>query len=70
MTTERMTPKRPKAEAKISMTRIFTKRVGFAASDKAAPDPVIPTETLKKCDEEEEGRSEENSGVRSFALEK
>ena len=38
-------PNKPMAEAKISMMRILTKRVGFAASVKAAPDPTIPTAT-------------------------
>ena len=38
-------PNKPMAEAKISMMRILTKTVGFAASVKAAPDPTIPTAT-------------------------
>lgn len=33
------------AEAKISMIRIRTNKEGFAASESAAPDPTIPTET-------------------------
>jgi hypothetical protein len=41
-----MTPKSPIAEAKISITRIFTKRVGFVASDKASELPVAPTLVL------------------------
>ena len=36
-------PNSPIALAKISMMRIFTKRAGFAASAKAAPDPTTPT---------------------------
>lgn len=35
-------PKRPIALAKISTIRIFTNNAGFAASAKAAPDPIIP----------------------------
>ena len=33
-------PKRPIALPKISTMRIFTKSAGFAASDRAAPDPT------------------------------
>jgi hypothetical protein len=53
-----ITPKRPKAEAKISTTRILTKRAGLAASAIAAPLPVIPTEILCKGSESEHGGTE------------
>lgn len=59
MTTAKMTPKRPKAEAKISTTSNLTNKVGLAASDKAAPAPVIPTEILRRettCNKKEEGK--------------
>lgn len=36
-------PKRPIAEAKISITNIFTNNAEFSASAKAAPLPVVPT---------------------------
>lgn len=39
----RNAPNRPSADAKISTTRIFTKRVEFAASDSAADEPTMPT---------------------------
>lgn len=45
-----MTPKRPSAEAKISTTRIFTKRVALAASERAALLPTIPTLSLEKVE--------------------
>lgn len=35
-------PKRPIAEAKISMINILTNNAGFAASARAAPLPTIP----------------------------
>lgn len=40
-----ITPKRPKALPKISITRIFTKSVEFWASDSAQLLPIIPTHT-------------------------
>lgn len=43
-----MTPKRPMALPKISTMRIFTKRLGFCASAKAAPLPTMPTQTPQK----------------------
>ena len=41
-----MTPKSPRADPKISITKIFTKVSAVYASDKAHPLPVIPTVTL------------------------
>ena len=41
-----ITPKRPSAVAKISITRIFTKSFGFCASASAQPLPQIPTVIL------------------------
>lgn len=43
-----MTPNNPKAEPKISITKILTKVSGVYASDMAQPDPVIPTAILLK----------------------
>ncbi|KAH3661080.1 hypothetical protein OGATHE_005413 [Ogataea polymorpha] len=40
-----MSPKSPKTEPKISMTRIFTNKLESAASEIAAVDPVTPTAT-------------------------
>ena len=39
-----MTPKRPRAEPKISMMRILTKVEGYWESANAAPAPVTPTQ--------------------------
>jgi hypothetical protein len=41
-----MTPNKPKAEPKISITRIFTNVSGVWASEIAHPEPVIPTAIL------------------------
>jgi len=41
-----MTPNNPRADPKISITRILTKVSGVYASDRAHPDPVIPTAML------------------------
>uniref|UniRef100_A0A1B0BL69 Uncharacterized protein n=1 Tax=Glossina palpalis gambiensis TaxID=67801 RepID=A0A1B0BL69_9MUSC len=38
-------PKRPIAEPKISTIKIFTNKIEFAASARAAPEPTTPTET-------------------------
>ncbi len=38
-------PNKPKMLPNTSTMRIFTKRSGFAASDSAAVEPVIPTDT-------------------------
>ena len=43
-----MTPKRPRADPKISIIRIFTKVEGVWASAKAQPAPVTPTQTPQK----------------------
>ena len=45
-----MTPNRPRADPKISITSILTKVSGVCASDKAHPEPVIPTAILFICD--------------------
>lgn len=47
-----MTPKRPSADAKISTTRILTKRVALAASDRAALLPTMPTLSLDGAGEQ------------------
>lgn len=44
-----MMAKMPRAEAKISMTKIFTKRAPFCASASAHPLPQIPTHTLPRA---------------------
>ena len=41
-----ITPKRPSADPKISMTKILTNVSGVWASEMAHPDPVIPTAIL------------------------
>lgn len=43
-----MTPNRPMALPKISTIRIFTKRLAFWASAKAAPLPTMPTQMPQK----------------------
>jgi hypothetical protein len=43
-----ITPKRPRALPKISITKIFTNRVEFCASDNAQLLPMIPTHSLPK----------------------
>ena len=43
-----MSPKRPRILPKTSTTRIFTKRSGSAASEIAAVEPVIPTQTPQR----------------------
>jgi hypothetical protein len=45
-----ITPKRPRALPKISITKIFTNRVEFCASDNAQLLPMIPTHSLPKID--------------------
>lgn len=40
-----MRPNKPMALAKISIIKILTKSEPFAASVKAAPEPIIPTQT-------------------------
>lgn len=45
---ETITPNKPIAEPKISTIRILTKRVGLAASARAAPEPTTPTQTPQK----------------------
>ena len=39
-----MIPKRPMALPKISIIKSLTKRAEFCASERAAPDPTIPTQ--------------------------
>jgi len=41
-------PNRPKILPKTSTTRIFTNKSGSAASDRAAVDPVMPTQTPQR----------------------
>ncbi len=43
-----MTPKRPRALPKISITNIFTNRVEFCASDNAQLLPMMPTQSLPR----------------------
>jgi len=43
-----MTPKRPRADPKISTINIFTKRSGFCASPRAHPEPDTPTQIPQK----------------------
>lgn len=47
MTMPMMTPNKPSALPKISITRIFTNNVGSCASASAQPLPQIPTQTLR-----------------------
>ncbi len=42
-----MMPKRPSADAKISMTSTLTNNVEFCASDNAALLPTTPTDSLR-----------------------
>lgn len=46
-----MSPNKPIAEPKISMTRILMKVEAFCESAIAAPAPVIPTAMLKVSDQ-------------------
>jgi len=41
-----ITPNNPRADPKISITRIFTKVSCVWASERAQPEPVTPTATL------------------------
>ena len=43
-----ITPNSPRADPKISTTRILMKLSGFCASATEQPDPVIPTQILRK----------------------
>lgn len=43
-----ITPNKPKADPKISTTRIFTNVSGVQASEIAHPDPVTPTAILNQ----------------------
>ena len=47
MMIETMIAKMPSAEAKISITKIFTNRAAFCASASAQPLPQMPTHTLR-----------------------